>query len=165
MRVTEFNDAARMGRSQMSKSSNKVRRWVLVAASLLCGLAVGCSGSKQTPVYPVRGQVLLNGKPLPQAIVTFHPNGAGPDAPAPSAQTDAEGRYTLTSFESGDGAPEGDYAVSLVCFRARELRKGSDEDSARNIVPVRYANAATSRLTAKVSPGANELPPLQVKTP
>ena len=149
----------------MSKLSNKVRRWILVAASLLCGLAVGCTGSKQAPVYPVRGQVLLNGKPLPQAIVTFHHNSAGADAPAPSAQTDAEGRFALTSYEAGDGAPEGDYAVSLVCFRTRELRKGSDEDSARNIVPVRYANAATSRLTAKVAAGKNELPPLQVKTP
>jgi hypothetical protein len=149
----------------MPESSNRFRRWFFIAASLLCGLAAGCSGSKQPPVYPVRGQVLLNGKPLAQAIVTFHHQGSGPEAPAPSAQTDSEGRYTLTSYQNGDGAPEGDYAVSLVCFRTRELRKGSDEDTARNIVPVRYANAATSRLTAKVAAGKNELPPLQVKTP
>jgi hypothetical protein len=149
----------------MRKTSKHVRVWFLVTAGGMCTLAAGCSGSKQTPVYPVRGQVLLNGKPLSQAIVTFHHQGSGPDAPAPSAQTDSEGRYTLTSYQNGDGAPEGEYAVSLVCFRTRELRKGSDEDTARNIVPARYANAATSRLTAKVAAGKNELPPLQVKTP
>jgi hypothetical protein len=149
----------------MKESRVNVRRSLVVAASLLCGLATGCSSSKQTPVYPVRGQVLLNGKPLPKAIVTFHHQNAAPDAPAPSAQTDDEGRYTLTSFQTGDGAPEGDYAVSLVCFRTKELRKGAEEDTARNIVPVRYANAATSKLTAKVTAGPNELPPLQVKIP
>jgi hypothetical protein len=113
----------------------------------------------------VRGQVLLNGKPLAQAIVTFHQHGARADAPAPSAHTDAEGRYALTSFKPGDGAPEGSYAISLVCFRTRELRKGSDEDTARNIVPARYASAVTSRLTATVAAGTNELPPLQLKSP
>jgi hypothetical protein len=125
---------------------------------------VGCSKDTRTPVYPVQGQIFLNGKPLSEAIVTFHPRGGAPAEPLPSAHTDAEGRFKLTSFETDDGAPEGTYAISLVCFRTHPIRKGSDGD-ATNIVPARYANAATSKLTATVVAGDNELPPFQVKTP
>jgi hypothetical protein len=146
----------------MAGSSSRVLVSV-VAASAACILAAGCSRSSHEPVYPVHGQVLLNGKPLPQAIVTFHQQ-SGADKALPSAQTDADGRFILTSYQPGDGAPEGEYAISLVCFRTREIRKG-DDDTARNIVPARYANAATSKLTAKIVPGDNQLEPLQLKIP
>jgi hypothetical protein len=108
--------------------------------------------------------VLLNGKPLAEAIVTFHHETGDAKLPLPSAHTDAEGNYKLTSYATGDGAPEGNYGISLVCFRAQPIRKGGDSD-ATNVVPVRYANAATSKLKATVVRGDNELPPLQLKTP
>ncbi len=146
----------------MSASSLKLSP-IVFAAGAACILAAGCARSDRERVYPVHGQVLLNGKPLPQAIVTFHQQ-SGADKALPSGQTDAEGRFTLTSFEPGDGAPEGEYAISLVCFRTREIRKG-DDDTARNIVPARYANAATSNLTAKIVKGDNQLQPLHVKVP
>ncbi len=136
----------------------------ILLATFACAFAAGCSRNNHTPVYPVQGQILLNGKPLSEAIVTFHPQGNAPAEPLPSAHTDAEGRFKLTSFATDDGAPEGDYAISLVCFRTHPIRKGSEGD-ATNIVPPRYANAATSKLTATVVRGPNELPPLQVKTP
>ena len=146
----------------MSASSLRLPASVF-ASSVACILAAGCSRSSHERVYPVHGQVLLNGKPLPQAIVTFHQQ-SGSDSALPSAQTDAEGRFALTSFEPGDGAPEGEYAISLVCFRTREIRKG-DDDTARNIVPARYANAGTSKLSAKIVKGDNQLPPFELKVP
>jgi hypothetical protein len=136
----------------------------VLLVTFACAFAAGCSSNTHTPVYPVQGQILLNGKPLSEAIVTFHPQGNAPAEPLPSAHTDAEGRFKLTSFATGDGAPEGNYAISLVCFRTHPIRKGFEGD-ATNIVPARYANASTSRLTATVVRGPNELPPLQVKTP
>src|SRR4051812_25361844 len=94
-------------------------RHVVRAALTVLGFAVlltGCSRSDRTPVYPVHGQVLLNGKPLPEAIVTFHHDAGDAKVPLPSAHTDAEGRFKLTSYATGDGAPEGSYGISLVCF-------------------------------------------------
>ena len=136
----------------------------ILLATVASTFAAGCSRNNHTPVYPVQGQILLNGKPLSEAIVTFHPQGNAAAEPLPSAHTDAEGRFKLTSFAPGDGAPEGDYAISLVCFRAHPIRRGYETD-ATNIVPRRYADAATSKLTATVVRGPNELPPLLVKTP
>src|SRR3954454_9920331 len=87
-------------------------RHMVRAALMVFGFAVlliGCSRSDRTPVYPVHGQVLLNGKPLPEAIVTFHHEAGDAKVPLPSAHTDAEGRFKLTSYATGDGAPEGSY--------------------------------------------------------
>ena len=148
----------------LSGIKRRLRSGVVVLAGIACTLAAGCSDNGRAPVYPVRGQVLLNGKPLSEAIVTFHLQDASTTEALPSAHTDAEGRFALTSYEPGDGAPAGAYAISLVCFRAQPIRKGV-ESSALNVVPSRYANAATSKLTATVVSGNNNLPPLQVKTP
>jgi hypothetical protein len=129
-----------------------------------CVLFTGCSRSARAPVYPAHGQVFLNGKPLAEAIVTFHHERGNDTAPLPSGHTDAEGHYKLTSYATGDGAPEGTYGISLVCFRAQPIRKGGDSD-ATNVVPARYANAATSKLKATIVRGDNELPSLQLKSP
>ena len=154
--------------SRLSTGQNCLKSWFLpgavVLAGVVCTLAAGCSDNGRVPVYPVRGQVLLNGKPLSEAIVTFHLQDASANDALPSAHTDAEGRFALTCYEAGDGAPAGAYAISLVCFRAQPIRKGV-ESPALNVVPSRYANAATSKLAATVVSGVNELPPLQVKTP
>jgi hypothetical protein len=129
----------------------------------LCAITVGCSNHTHTPVYPVHGQVLLNGKPLADAIVSFHPQNAGVQDVFPTAHTDADGRFAMTSFEQGDGAPEGSYSISLVCFRSRPVRNG--EGHADNVVPHRYANPESSKLTATVVSGTNDLPPLKLKSP
>jgi 5-hydroxyisourate hydrolase-like protein (transthyretin family) len=135
----------------------------LILPAVLAVCSAGCSKDGDIAVHPVHGQVLLDGKPLAQAIVTFHAQAGSAHKLSPSAQTDAEGRFELTSFQTGDGAPEGTYAVTLTCFRAAAGRKVSEGDeSARNVVPVRYANPATSKLTAVVKPGENELEPFKV---
>ncbi|HEV8058583.1 MAG TPA: hypothetical protein VGP68_01845 [Gemmataceae bacterium] len=109
----------------------------------------------------MHGQVLLNGKPLTDAIVSFHLQSGAPELVFPSAHTDAEGRFALTSFEEGDGAPEGTYSISLVCFRSRPIRSGGGR--ADNVLPQYYASPATSRLSATIIAGNNELPPLSLK--
>jgi hypothetical protein len=136
----------------------------IALAGILCFMALGCSGHGSTPVYPVRGQVLLNGKPLADAIVSFHAQlGAALDL-FPSAHTDADGRFALTSHKNGDGAPPGTYSISVVCFRSRPLRKGQD-GRASNVVPQRYADPPSSGLSATVQPGDNELPAIKLKSP
>jgi hypothetical protein len=114
-------------------------------------------------VHPVRGQVLLNGKPVPQAVVTFHATGAAAgQEPAPSAQTDEQGYFRLTSYASGDGAPEGEYAVTVTWFRSYPTGPAPDDSTTANFLPPRYANPARSQLRAVVHAGDNELPPIQV---
>jgi hypothetical protein len=140
------------------------RRLLIALASLSLALLVpACAKGPRKPVYPVHGQVLVEGRPAPRAIVTFHPVGAAEDL-RPSAQTDDQGKFTLTSYSGGDGAPEGRYAVTVTCFRALAARNLSEGDeNTRNVLPSRYANPATSQLQATVSKGNNDLPPFQVR--
>jgi glycine/D-amino acid oxidase-like deaminating enzyme len=134
----------------------------LAAGVVAALLGSGC-GPVHAPVYPVKGQVLLDGKPAPQATVTFHPLG-GDKERTPSGQTDDQGNFTLTSFSSGDGAPEGEYAVTVTCFRTAATRNPTEGDyTARNVVAPRYANPDSSQLKATVTRGSNELPPFQVR--
>jgi hypothetical protein len=150
-------------RATLLSTMPTTRRLALACAGLAL-LIPACSKGSHKQVYPVRGQVLIQGRPAPQAIVTFHPAAGAPDDPRPSAQTDDQGYFTLTSYAGGDGAPEGEYAVTVTCFRSFSQKNASEGDeSTRNVLPPRYANPATSQLRATVSAGPNELPPLQVQ--
>jgi hypothetical protein len=133
-------------------------------AGILCFLVAGCSSHEQSPVYPVHGQVLLNGKALADAIVSFHTQDGGLSGTFPSAHTDSDGRFALTTYVHEDGAPQGAYTISVVCFRASQLGKGKT-GRAQNVVPSRYASPEGSGLTATVSPGANDLPVFKLKSP
>ena len=70
----------------------------------------GCSNSSRPPTYPVTGTVTSKGKPVAGAAITFVPTGEGEAA---SAMTDAEGKYALTTWATGDGARPGEYRVKV----------------------------------------------------
>jgi hypothetical protein len=134
-----------------------------LAAGVVAALLGTACGPGHPTVYPVKGQVLLDGKPAPQATVTFHPLSGDRERTA-SGQTDEQGNFSLTSFASGDGAPEGQYAVTVTCFQAAAVKNATEGDyTARNVVAPRYANPDSSQLKATVSKGSNELPPFQVR--
>src|SRR5437868_7064181 len=126
---------------------------------LLVGLA-GCSRNAADGVYPVSGTVRYNGRPVANAQVTFHPvNEANPKAVRPVGKVDDQGRFTLTSFKEKDGAPAGEYRVTVVWYLARPARLGSDETVSANYLPPKYASVETSELSVNVTPGTNELRP------
>src|SRR5262245_35683473 len=101
------------------------RKNPLSAASLaLAALCLaGCGRSGRAPVYPVTGQVLLDGsgKPAAGATVIFHPaKGATDSAPRAVGQADDQGTFTLTTYEKGDGAAAGDYVVTVEWRAAKK---------------------------------------------
>jgi hypothetical protein len=87
----------------------------LTTGFLLVALC-GCAGDGRKPTYAVRGQVFdAKKKPATGALVVFHPVTADANHPArPSATVDAEGNYALTTYVTGDGAPAGEYAITIV---------------------------------------------------
>jgi hypothetical protein len=138
------------------------RSWLVLVACLALAACSGCA--RPEVVYPVQGQVFLDGKPAARAQVVFHPVGAGPDAAHPVGQTDDEGRFTLTTRETGDGAPAGEYRVAVARFLALQGRGAAEGESVTvNDLPARYGAAESSGLTATVRPGENRLPPFALK--
>jgi hypothetical protein len=84
-----------------------------LTALAIAGLALagaGCGKGKSKPI-PTEGTVTLDGKPLADAQVVFHPlEGKGQVA---SAITGSDGSFRLTTTNTGDGAVPGDYKVTV----------------------------------------------------
>ncbi|MCE9545413.1 MAG: S26 family signal peptidase [Planctomycetia bacterium] len=149
---------------------------VLAAAVLVIATAAGCSKSEapRVPTNFARGQVFLEGKPLQGALVVLHRqgepaattgtvNGVKAAEPAPSARglSEADGRFTLTTYATGDGVPEGEYLVTVVQRPAQ--KNGESFEPGPNVLPSRYASPKTTDLRVKIAVGENELAPLALK--
>ncbi len=138
--------------------------------SLLCLVGVlGClgCGSGRVPVHPVRGKVLVDGQPATRALVTFHPvSDKRPEAVHPVGHVDEQGQFTLSSFQQGDGAPEGEYQVTVVWYLATpnpDRARGGDEYLSVNYLPGEYGRLETSPLKAQITRGRNELSPFELQ--
>jgi len=142
--------------------------------AMLTGLLAVVAACSRVPhdrpeTAPVSGLVTYQGQPLAGAEVRFYP----PRAPRFAiATTDAEGRYTLSTFEPGDGAVLGEHLVAVLKPRViPPAEPGMREDEAYHraheaaalaeqagsAIPERYGDPATSGLTAVVKRGANEV--------
>jgi len=91
-------------------------RWrglLVLAAGLFC--VAGC-GDGRKPVYTVRGKVFAaDKKPATGATVTFNPTNPDPKDPhKPVGKVDEQGNYTLTTYTEGDGAPAGEYVITVI---------------------------------------------------
>src|SRR5437762_3526860 len=95
-------------------------RWscVLTCFCLLL-LTTACSNKlEKKEVYPVRGKVLLEGKPAQGARVVFHPDDGGDVRTIkPQATVGADGTFVVSTYNSADGAPEGTYRVTVTQFQ------------------------------------------------
>jgi hypothetical protein len=136
-----------------------------LTAVVCCTLAMLCSacGSGHKPVYPVNGEVRVNGQAPVHAQVGFFPvNDATPDAVHPIGQVDEQGRFTLTSYAKGDGAPEGEYRVTVSWYLASG--RPNDDAPALNYLPATYSRPDSTPLHAVVSKGGVQLQPFELKT-
>jgi hypothetical protein len=117
-------------------------------------LAISC-GRQGKSVYPVRGQVLYEGKPLANAFVVCHPLEKTARAVRPSATTDTDGWFCLSTYQTDDGAPPGDYTVTVEWRKVTVIDSETSELSG-NLLPARYSKPQTSKLRINVIAGANE---------
>lgn len=80
---------------------------------IVCCLISGC-GSGRKPTFPVKGRVLVDGKPPNELFVHFWPTEKNdPKSIRPFAQTNENGEFELNSYVTGDGAPMGEFIVTF----------------------------------------------------
>lgn len=131
--------------------------------AVACVLA-GCSSGKTPPVcHPVHGKVTSKGKPLAEAMVVMHRVGgdvAGNQKPMAIAKSD--GTFDLTTYHAGDGAPPGDYAITV---ELRAITTGGEEPTRNgpNTLPAKYAKPASSGIKYTVVDGDNQIPAIDLK--
>lgn len=137
-------------------------------AFVLAVFAAGCGGQAKDPnrpgTVPVTGTVTHGGSPVDGATVTFMPQSEG--SAGAVGKTDASGKYSLTTFQLGDGAIPGTYqvTVSKVVIEAGISEEESNAYLARgetpppptekNLLPEKYKSPETTDLTAEVKDGA-----------
>jgi hypothetical protein len=127
----------------------------LAVPILCCGSCARNEGN--VPVFPVRGQVVVGGKPAKNAFVVFHPAGAeGPQALRPYAHAGADGSFKLTTYALDDGAPAGEYLVTVVW-----LAPGGGEDPP-DLLKGRYRDPAASPLRVTIPKESTELTPFKL---
>src|SRR5262245_47025480 len=95
---------------------DKTVRFMTVAGGLLALLVVGCSTSKPEAISASGKVTYRKSTPPVGALVVFHPTN--PDfekkiGGKPFAKVKEDGTFTLTTYAEGDGAPEGDYGVTI----------------------------------------------------
>ena len=139
-------------------------RWLpipaLAAMSLICS-SCGKQDTGRVQVYPVHGKVLLEGKPVPHAFLVFHPVDTSSREPIhPRAQSKPDGTFAPSSYDSEDGAPAGDYVVTVERHRPPT---NDDPNQGPNLLPGRYASVKTSKLKVRVVAGSNELEPFRIQ--
>ena len=102
-----------------------------------------CHGTHST------GKVTLDNRPLPGASVDFYPVGEGSSA---SGFTDENGEYELSFSASEEGAPIGEYTVSISKERDEEDDEGDNDPDEGDIetLPRRY-NGEETELRANVT--------------
>jgi hypothetical protein len=118
-----------------------------------------CSGKYgDHPPQPTYGQVLVNGEPAKAAMVVFyHQDDWGDKSIVPQALTDEEGRFSLSTYGVKDGAPAGEYQVTVEWPTSLGKNPGPDRLSGK------FAKRGTSGLTARIEKGNNVLPPFELK--
>jgi hypothetical protein len=126
-------------------------------------LLSGCSGAQGPTCSPVKGRLTYKGKPLAEAMVVFHRIGGDVEGnQKPVASTDSSGAYTLTTFRRNDGAPPGEYAITVE-LRARQTVGEETVRNGPNLLPPKYAKPGTSGLKYTVVSGENLIPPFDLK--
>lgn len=124
------------------------------------GLVIAAGGCRQEgPVlYPVSGQVTLNGQPLPQVGVSFRPDESEGESNGhiPTGVADAEGRYRLETV-GRQGAPPGRYKVVVLPYSPGPVSPVPPPPFAAT-----YLDPKTTDLTVEVKkdapPGTYDLP-------
>jgi hypothetical protein len=92
-------------------------RATCTALLFAAGLAAAGCGSSKPPVLPAGGKVAYKKTTPPvDALVVFHPVDPAVEkriGGKPFAKVKDDGTFALTTYAEGDGAPEGEYGVTI----------------------------------------------------
>lgn len=144
-----------------SRTSGQV---ALLGALLLTPLLSGCGKQKQPweTVYPAKGIVTFKGKPIANAEIALFPQGDSmPDTVRPKGKTTEAGEFVVWTYQQGDGAPAGNYKVTVVHHDVVEQRDVLITKP--NDLPRKYATLETTDLEVVIGQNETEIPPIDLK--
>lgn len=141
------------------------------AAVAMIAAVVGCGGGAK--LAPVSGTVMLDGKPYPNAVVSFQPI-ATKENPTPgrgsSAFTDEQGKFVLLYDDGSKGAVVGKHLVRIMTkgnnVVGQDKEGGSDDGAAprKDVDPIPPEWNAASKVEFDVPAAGTDKADFDIKT-
>ena len=105
---------------------------LLLLALLLCSCDSRDPNWKET--YPATGEVYVDGQPAGRLRVTcVNANGLDAESPTVSkATTDQDGKFKISTYEDGDGLPEGEYVLTFMWGEYNSISGYGGPDKLKN---------------------------------
>jgi len=100
----------------------------VVVALLMLSSCGEPKGGPRLKVAPVEGEVFVDGKPLDEGFVHLHPvtpheMPRADQVVASMGQVDEEGKFKISTYINEDGAPPGEYKITITWKEATGLMK------------------------------------------
>ncbi len=145
--------------------------WQRLLPGVLLVFAAGCGGDGRPDLVQATGTVKLNGEPLADANIVLMPDEGNPIMRPSRGRTDAQGNFTLWTYQKGDGVPAGSYRVGIQKRQLQgELPENYDPETPEAtsltyewITPRDLADPAKSGLTAQVTDAGIEPPVFEIE--
>jgi hypothetical protein len=151
-----------------ASTSGAARRGLrLVVAFAVVSLTACGGGNDFHKVYPVTGKILVDGKPAADCHIYLHRTfeDDSPRRVTPYAITNDGGEFKITSYVTDDGAPPGEYIVTVEWRERSGVLKNNYEGPDR--LGGAFATVAKTKgkpgFVVKVEKGPLELPPFNLK--
>lgn len=138
----------------------RMRGWMVLVLFFPLGWQIGCRrGEVRVPTFAASGRLLsADDQPLAHALVVLHPVDATLKAPKPRATTDGEGNFQLTTYETGDGAPQGEFIVTV-----EQWLRDDPNEAPKNRLPSAFSRPDSSKIRIAITQSANALEPIRLR--
>ena len=137
----------------------QLRKSTVLLISMVISGCGSSSNESGVVTVPAKGKILVDSKSFAGLKIQLKPKfeWKSDKVPYPRAVTDDKGEFVLETFQPGDGAPTGDYEVSITSPTNEGLGKISDP------IGSRYADSSKSGLTVKIGDSEAKIPDFQLK--
>jgi hypothetical protein len=147
---------------------------LVTAAVIIVGLWIGVPVAsawrhveEKPPLdaFPIELDVFYDDKPAAGAQVVLHPrkfHNLEVFVPRPSGMVDHKGRARIKTFQPDDGAPEGEYTLTITWNKM--VVQGEDAVQGQNLLDHKFSSPASSPFRVNVKPGKNVVPPLRLSS-
>ncbi len=153
---THFDASVVSSGSRRIATARTAAFWLSMALTI--GFVSGCGG--EPGLARVKGRITYKGAPVATGEVFFTPEEPGKRGA--KGILDSNGEYSLTTYETGDGAYTGKHKVSVIAqgpdkpippkMKGRMMEEDM-QGSGDPLIPRKYFSAQTSNLSAEVSEG------------
>jgi hypothetical protein len=120
--------------------------------------------SNRVVVHRAQGKAEFDGAAIPNAVICLYPVELKlKDCAPPQGTVKPDGTFVLGTYGKDDGAPAGEYKVTVQWFEKLDFKDLELGRKPKNLLPPKYASAETSGLIVRIEKGENHIPAIMLE--